>query len=294
MLRFAHITDLHIAPLPAVGARDLAGKRLLAYLSWQRKRKAEHRSEVLDALKRDLAAQAPDHICVTGDLTNLGLPAEFEAARAWLEGLGPADRVSVVPGNHDAMVTGAMAGWPLLAEWMRGDDGAAGFPFVRRRGPVDFIGLSSAVATAPTLATGRLGPEQRARLKSRLEAGSGRIRVLLLHHPLQPGAQSWRKHLSDRHDVRAILRGSGAELVLHGHMHEPVRARLPGPAGHIAVRGAGSASALGGSGHSPAHYHLITAGDGTLEIEHRHYDRRTGRFHPGARERILTKDAAAA
>ena len=59
---------------------------------------------MLDALVSDLQAQAPDQIAVTGDLVNLALEAEFAPARAWLESVGAADRVTVIPGNHDAYV----------------------------------------------------------------------------------------------------------------------------------------------------------------------------------------------
>ena len=54
-------------------------------------------------------AAEPDHIAVTGDLVNLALDDEVEAARGWLETVGPPDLVSVVPGNHDAYVPGALA-----------------------------------------------------------------------------------------------------------------------------------------------------------------------------------------
>ena len=59
---------------------------------------------MLDALVADMQAQRPDHIAVTGDLVNLALEAEFTPAQAWLESVGTPQRVTVVPGNHDAYV----------------------------------------------------------------------------------------------------------------------------------------------------------------------------------------------
>src|SRR5690348_8026693 len=100
----AHLSDPHLPPLPAARLRDLAGKRALGYVNWTRNRHKYHRREVLDALVADMQAQQPDHIAVTGDLVNLALEAEFLPAQAWLEGVGPPDRVTVVPGNHDAYV----------------------------------------------------------------------------------------------------------------------------------------------------------------------------------------------
>jgi 3',5'-cyclic AMP phosphodiesterase CpdA len=100
----AHLSDPHLPPLPAPRLRDLMGKRVFGYLNWTRNRQKFQRRDVVDALVSDMRAQGPDHIAITGDLVNLALEAEFEPARAWLEGVGAPDRVTVVPGNHDAYV----------------------------------------------------------------------------------------------------------------------------------------------------------------------------------------------
>ena len=92
MFVLAHISDIHLAPLPAPRPAELISKRGLGYLNWLRKRRAIHRPEVLEALVADLKAQQPDHIAVTGDLVNLSLANEFAPARAWLDRLGPAAR----------------------------------------------------------------------------------------------------------------------------------------------------------------------------------------------------------
>src|SRR5581483_9691974 len=119
------------------------------------------RREVLDALVADMQAQAPDHIAVTGDLVNLAMEAEFAPARAWLEGVGPADRVTTIPGNHDAYVRATSHRFgEIFAPYLADDDGRIGFPSVRRRGPAALISLSSAVPTLPLMATGTLGRDQ--------------------------------------------------------------------------------------------------------------------------------------
>src|SRR5262249_15343867 len=165
MFTLAHLSDPHLAPLPAPRLADLASKRVLGWLHWRRTRHRIHRAEQVAALVRDLKAQAPDHTAVTGDLVNIALAAEFPQARAWLTTLPPPHDVTLVPGNHDAYVPSALAAQAAhWGEFMRGDDGATQFPFVRRRGPLALIGLSSSVATAPLMATGWLGREQIARL----------------------------------------------------------------------------------------------------------------------------------
>ena len=80
----AHISDPHLSPLPRPRPVELMGKRLLGYLSWQRRRRLIHRAEVLDALLKDLESRAPAHLAITGDLTNISLPGEFSQAADWL------------------------------------------------------------------------------------------------------------------------------------------------------------------------------------------------------------------
>src|SRR5690606_34575541 len=133
----------------------------------------------------------PDHIAVTGDLVNLALDAELEMASLWLESLGPVERVSLVPGNHDAYVPGALdrasRSW---ARWMKPDhrprsNTRHGFPYLHRRGPLGLIGTSSAQATAPFMASGKFSSVQAKGLTELLRAAAadGLFRVVLIHHP---------------------------------------------------------------------------------------------------------------
>ena len=122
----AHLSDPHLPPMPAARLRDLAGKRALGYLNWTRNRHKYHRRDVLDAMVSDMQAQAPDHIAVTGDLVNIALEAEFEPSRTWLESVGPPDRVSVVPGNHDAYVRATRHRFARTWANYLGDDQAGG------------------------------------------------------------------------------------------------------------------------------------------------------------------------
>jgi len=85
MFVLAHLSDPHLAPLPRPRVADLAGKRVLGWLHWRRTRHKIHRAEQVEALVRDLKAQAPDHTAVAGDLVNIALAAEFPQARAWLQ-----------------------------------------------------------------------------------------------------------------------------------------------------------------------------------------------------------------
>ena len=112
----AHLSDVHLEPLPAVGLRYWNLKRLLGWINWHRRRSHLYSRDVLDRLVEDLLAQAPDHIAVTGDLANLGLPAEHDAAVEWLRTIGTSDQVTVIPGNHD--IYSSIGSDPGTARWL--------------------------------------------------------------------------------------------------------------------------------------------------------------------------------
>jgi len=223
-----HLSDPHLGPLPQPKMRELASKRMIGYVNWQRNRVKAHLEAPLLRLMDDLLSHEPDHIAVTGDLVNLALKAELPPARQWLGTLGNHDDVSVIPGNHDAYVPGALKrAWKAWADYMTDDErplSTAGdtFPYVRRRGPLGIVGTSSAVATGPFMATGSFGPVQAQLLKDCLQAlgHEGAFRVVLIHHPPIRNATPWHKRLVGGSRFRAAIREAGAELVLHGHTHK--------------------------------------------------------------------------
>jgi 3',5'-cyclic AMP phosphodiesterase CpdA len=261
MFVLAHLTDVHLALQPRL--YQLAGKRGLGRINWHRGRKYIHRRETLDAVTRDLKTIATDHIAVTGDLTNLSLPIEYAAARAWLETLGPPHDVTAIPGNHDAYVPAALGG-PEKAwgDYMRGDDGAPSgtFPFVRHRDGIALIALSSALPTGPFMATGLLGEPQLARFAQALEQTRGSFRVVLIHHPPETPPRRRLRRLIDAAEFRRVLAAHGADLVLHGHDHRRAITWLDGPEQKIPAVGAPSASA------QTAHHHENAGGYNVFQI----------------------------
>jgi 3',5'-cyclic AMP phosphodiesterase CpdA len=254
----AHLSDPHLAPLPKPRLIELAGKRAFGYVNWTRNRHKYQRREVLDALVADMKAQAPDHIAVTGDLVNLALEAEFGPARAWLDEVGPPDRVTTIPGNHDAYVRATFHRFgETFAPYLSGDDGRIGFPSVRRRGPLALISLSTAVPTLPLMATGTLGRNQLAALEALLDrlAAEDVFRVLLVHHPLKSDAR--QKRMTDAAALLALLKRHGVELILHGHDHIHSTMWFEGPNGNIPALGVPSASALAHGRYPAAAYNLL-------------------------------------
>lgn len=239
-MQLAHISDLHVkAPLgPWWG---LLNKRWIGAVTLMRR---AHPQEILDAAVADLRRDAPDHLAVTGDLTNLALESEFTKAFASIQAAGlPPERLTVIPGNHDAYVRGPfrarrfeahcapLLGAPAL-EW----------PRAQRAGDVLFVSLSSAHPTPWFTAFGSVGREQLERARALL-AQEAAFKVVLVHHPpvQSDGRRDWffRRNL----DGPAILdacREAGVGLLLCGHTHKAFRLKLDGPRAPLWVSCAGS------------------------------------------------------
>lgn len=270
MFRLAHFSDIHLGPLPAVTYRQLISKRVTGYVNWHRHRRVRLDHGVIDRITDDMLAAAPDHIALTGDLVNLALDAEIEMARLWLEGLGEVDGISVVPGNHDAYVPGALdKACRAWGPWMKGDGAEVptdrnAFPYLRVRGPMALIGLSTARATAPFMASGFLQTRQADRLSDLLaETGArGLFRVVMIHHPPVRGATSTTRRLYGISRFQKILARHGAELVLHGHTHRPTIHWIKGPHDRVPVVGVAAAGQSFGGRQPAAQYNLFEI-DGT-------------------------------
>lgn len=282
MFRLAHLSDPHVPPVSAPRRRELLSKRALGWINWRRNRHLIHRRDVLDMLTGDLARQSPDHIAVTGDLAIISTSAEWQTCRAWLQGLGVPEDVSVVPGNHDAYTRRAIPGATLAwRDYMTGDPDTAaqgGFPYLRRRGPVAIVGCSSAIASAPLMATGRIGHDQLRRLGPLLRdlAEEGMFRVVLVHHtPIRTPGDRYRRMI-DARAFRNLLAECGAELVLHGHEHRATLHWTPGPGEPVAVIGVPSASAVAHHGRPAAQYNIYeiegAAGDWTCRMHTRGFE----------------------
>jgi 3',5'-cyclic AMP phosphodiesterase CpdA len=259
--------------------------------SWRRRR-AIQRPEILAALRDDLQSRQLSHIVVTGDITNFSLPAEYRAAADWLRELAGGRGISVVPGNHDALVQVSQP--EGLAAWSELMGDSQEWPYVVRRGQVSFIGLCSALPTAPLLASGMLGAPQLSRLEAILqtEGAAARVRVVLLHHPVSDGAVGARKALSDRAALRGVLARAGAELVLHGHARGARLEPVAGPRGPIPVLCVPSSSALPNPRDEAARWHLLTVAPGSqwIHVLVRQWSVVTGGFVDAARYELRMPD----
>ena len=228
----AHLSDVHLAPLAGFWPHHWNAKRMLGFANWAMRRRKSHLRAVVDMLVADLRHQSVDHVLVSGDLVNIGLPQEYENALTWLHALGTPDHVSVVPGNHDIYTrVRGHAGVGRWAAYMTSDSWGATmapgraphFPYVRRIGDVALVGLNSAVPTPPGVASGELGTAQIDACRKILHRlGEMPVfRLVMIHHPpllSQPQIHPARD-LKDAAALEAMLVDVGAELVVHGHNH---------------------------------------------------------------------------
>jgi 3',5'-cyclic AMP phosphodiesterase CpdA len=300
MFRLAHVTDPHFRGFRGAHPGEFLGKRAIGFANLMVNRVRKHKMELLEDLRIDLRAQAPDHLALTGDLSNVALAGEWRAALAWIDMSGvPPESVSVIPGNHDAYVEAVVksrAFEQLFATYQtsdlpRGGDATASltYPFVHLREEIALVGVSSSVPTGDLGAWGEIGQAQLARLEAILLAPelTGKTRIVLIHHPPVMHKPGEHRNLRDREAFAAVLARAGAELVLHGHDHEDQRAELTGPAGKpIPIIGAGSASYAGGP-ERRARYSIYEIEGGAIIWTSRVHDEATDAFHEKRRERLV-------
>ena len=228
-MRLVHLTDPHLSTLDGESLFTLRGKRWSGYLSWRKNRRKHFLPAVLNTLVDSVKAERADQVLLTGDLVHIGLETEIEQATEWLSSLGSAEKVMLVPGNHDiyskdsaAPVFRAWSDYLFQTDQLAGSEHAPGqFPVVRELGKLKLIGLSTGCATPVFMATGKLGEAQLQRLDGLLQqaATEGQMVVLLIHHPPLPGMTNWRKALTDARALEAILKRYPPALIFYGHLH---------------------------------------------------------------------------
>lgn len=267
MFTFAHISDIHLGPLPRLTVRELASKRITGFINWHRNRRKHLLVNTLDLLLSDMRLRVPDHLMITGDLVNLATSIEIKLAGEWLRSVGEPAETTVVPGNHDAYVPGAhdrsVREWyPFIAsdDDPRAWDEEHIFPTYRQRGPIAIIGCSTSNATLPFSAGGYFSARQARETVNLLKrAGEqGLFRVVLIHHPPIRGAASSHKRMIGIRRFAAAMSMGGAELVLHGHTHLNTLYKLKTHHGEVPVLGIASASQGPGGHKPPAAYNLFS------------------------------------
>lgn len=216
MTRIAHLSDLHVVATsksPWSPWNELARRRSRKVL------------RAIAAAKE----RGATHYVFTGDLTELGKPSQFEALAEILDQaeLDP-DRVTLVPGNHDAYTSAD--GWRAAMEGpLRAYRRASATEPGKAVELGDAVLLPIDVACHQPLgrAAGELPADTADAIEVRVRDLSrwGRPIVLALHHPPLPHAWrawQWVDGLRGHRRIVDLLERFDDTFILHGHLHYAV------------------------------------------------------------------------
>lgn len=179
----AHISDLHIARAPLLA--EYNAKRLLGYVNYRLFRGRVYREYIAEEALAALAEDPPDLVFLTGDITQHGLLAEFDAAERLLSVLTRHNiPIIAVPGNHD--IYGAATAEYLKAFIDRlslavreGGDGIIRLP------GVEILPLEQGVQTLPFFSYGIQSEEELARAAvAWADPPNGVMRLVIGHYPV--------------------------------------------------------------------------------------------------------------
>ena len=295
-IRVAHLSDLHVLDLSGTSWTRFLNKRVTGLANLAGARRNAHPIAIARKLGDAVRAAGADHVLITGDLTNLSLDSEMTAARAVVEAIGPPERVTLVPGNHDVYTRGSLQKARfegVFDDYLPPAAGGAGsgrdrYPIARDIGEgIRVYGLSSAIPAPPFCAWGEVGAAQLQRLADAVAAEPEGVtaRIVLVHHNLhQRGHVAERTaQLRDRPALARTLRSIGATLLLHGHTHDPNQWHLPanGDGGTVLVLGCGSSTQSKPEDPDRARFNLLTFEAGALVSAQAHQWRsREGAFEP--------------
>lgn len=254
MTWLAHITDLHF------GAEDPA---------------------VVDALRRELNADRPDLVAVSGDLTQGAHIPEYRAAKAFLDSLD--SPWLAVPGNHDISPYNLLERFTDPYRRWRREISPETAP-AWRNDRVAVFGLNSArrMALHWDFSRGRVTRRRLGRLLAALDATPpGLARVVVMHHPLLAAEGAPKLRITAGADrALAMFAAHGVSLVLAGHLHRGyTRTHAAGGRQPLVVQGS-TATSVRLRGEPNAYNRIHFGADGVPEIRPRVWDGEAWRDRP--------------
>jgi 3',5'-cyclic AMP phosphodiesterase CpdA len=225
--RIAHLSDVHMLESGPV-ASILEGLAI-RFVSAGRAVDAPGRARKLAQGLAAAVKGGADHVVVSGDLTEVGSPMQFEAFAQVLHDSGiAAENVTLVPGNHDAYSSGdawkhALDG-PLRAYRPTAADEPGK---VVERGDVVLLPVDVSCMQPITRSAGELSPEAAEALEARFrDPGLAKKALVVVqhHHPFAHERSSWQWFDGLRGSARlmeSLARRAHVQL-LHGHLHKTV------------------------------------------------------------------------
>lgn len=186
MTRIIHLSDPHFGTVPP----DLPG-----------------------ALAATLATLAPDAVILSGDLTQRARPAQFAAARRFVESC-PRPLLAI-PGNHDIPLFNLPL--RLLAPWRNWTRHLC-LPLEGEITTPRALIAGINTANPHVWKDGLIRPAQLERLAALFARAGDRRRIVALHHPPEP-PNGEAPSLSGADRAVAAFARMGVDMVLSGHLH---------------------------------------------------------------------------
>ena len=181
--------------------------------------------QVMAALTSLVKQQQPNLVVLSGDITQRAKPAQFQAARSFMESLQVP--FLAIPGNHDI---------PLLNIWSRLRNPYARHiaAFGTELEPVysspDMMVICVNTTRAWRHKHGELSAQQIARVTDLLsQASAEQLRIVVVHQPVAVTRAKDKVHLLRGHSAALTAwSAAGADLVMGGHIHLPYVLPLSG------------------------------------------------------------------
>ena len=226
MATIAQLSDLHLVE-NHYQERPLSTRARISCLSLGRPLEPEERRQRVARALAEVRASGADHIVITGDLTEDGTTPQFEVlAEVLADAHLPPDRITLVPGNHDAYdaaenYAAALEG-PLRAY---APTSTIASPLAFR--DVTLVPVSTAFHQSLFRSAGAIAPTDLQALERIVNdpAFRGRPLVFVQHHP--PGRHffpplQWVDGLLEYSALSAMTERAGHLHVVHGHTHRAV------------------------------------------------------------------------
>jgi 3',5'-cyclic-AMP phosphodiesterase len=223
--RIAHLSDAHVLdPRPS---RTRSGWSMRTrFLSFGRPLDGEGRRAKLERSLDTARRAGAQHFVLSGDLTEIGAPGEYETLAEILHDSGiPPERMTLVPGNHDLYSSPDGWRWALegpLAAFARTSAQQSGK--VVDAGGVSLLPVDATFYQPITRSAGYLSEDQLEAIERRAAdcAFSRSPLFLVQHHPpfmRKTHAWHWIDGLINAPRIMALLEAFRHLFVLHGHLH---------------------------------------------------------------------------
>ena len=247
--------------------------------------------EQIAQLETFVAAEPPNAVVITGDLTQRARHGEFQRALVFVERIRSFAPTLVIPGNHDVQwwespfdLSGSDRKHAKYRTYF-GDDltPTLELPGLCIASVLTSHGVAWGSMTwkfwRDTAVKGHLAADEVGRIRAVFaRQPAGTIKAVALHQNVLRGEISSRMGLAGWREATRRLDASGADLILCGHDHQEGIGRLDGGA---VVATAGTLTRRT-RGSRPSAFNLITIKGDAIVVQHQTWNAGERHFEPGA------------